>query len=121
MKAIKLSQLVAVFSVMTGLSVLASVAPNVFYLVNLIPFGDKLGHFILYGICGMAVVRFTRSYGYRWVVFGLCMTSIYVIGDELLQHSLENRTFSVGDLLASLCGVLSAWILVKKPDLVQRQ
>ena len=80
-------------------------------IVNQIPFGDKIGHFILYGILTLLLdLTFIRSLPNRSpkliVVFtGLIL--ILIIGlEEYSQQYFAKRTFDLVDLTFSYLGVL---------------
>lgn len=85
-----------------------------------IPFADKLGHFILYGILTLLInLTLFRSMPDQKrislaVVSGLIL--ILLIGiEEFSQQHFSNRTFSLQDLSASYAGVLFfAWLAIKR-------
>jgi hypothetical protein len=68
-----------------------------------LPYGDKVGHFALYGIIALAlgVLAQTRTH---LVGAGLAVILIGV-ADEFRQLTESNRNFSAGDVLANLAGV----------------
>lgn len=84
-----------------------------------VPYADKLGHFILYGILALLLnMAFFRSRPdqNRWrlafrTVFGLAL----LIGlEEFSQQYFANRTFDLVDLSFSYLGVLCfSWVAVK--------
>lgn len=84
-----------------------------------IPFADKVGHFILYGILVLLIdLTLFQSFPQRSrtsiaVASGLLLASL--IGfEEFSQRFFENRTFSLGDLTASYLGlIVFAWLAVK--------
>jgi polysaccharide biosynthesis protein VpsQ len=79
--------------------------------VNQIPFGDKAGHFILYGILTL-LINLTllpavapKSRRKATIVSGLIL--VFLIGvEEFSQQNFASRTFSLGDLTASYLGVV---------------
>jgi VanZ family protein len=93
-------------------------------LINRIPFGDKLGHFVLYGILTLLInltlfrslpasisLRLSR----KWVAVMVGLTLALLIGlEEFSQRNFSSRTFSLSDLIASYLGVICfAWLAVK--------
>jgi VanZ family protein len=87
--------------------------------VNRIPFGDKAGHFILYGILTLLInltlfrsVPFQSRKGVA-VISGLIL--VLLIGlEEFSQRNFSSRTFSLGDLTASYLGVIFfSWIALR--------
>lgn len=103
--------LIIVLADMGNLGVLA--------IVYHIPFADKLGHFILYGILTLLInLTLFRSMPNRKrvslaILSGLIL--ILLIGiEEFSQQRFANRTFSLEDLSASYAGVLFfSWLAVR--------
>ncbi|SDJ82033.1 hypothetical protein SAMN04488540_1148 [Ferrimonas sediminum] len=87
-----------------------------FDLVRHLPYGDKLGHFCLFGLLTLAANLGT---GLRTVLFGrwylgTTLVSLFVLLEELSQILLPRRTFDLADLAADLAGiVLFTWISKK--------
>lgn len=85
-------------------------------LVRAIPFGDKVGHFALWGmltaVVNLAIPRPLVSVAGRFVPIGTAVLVLVVIVEELSQLWLDNRTFDPMDLLANLFGIAVATILV---------
>ena len=84
-----------------------------------IPYADKVGHFILYGILALLVsLTLFRSLPGRSQIL-VAVTSGLVLAlliglEEFSQRSFPNRTFSLGDLTASYLGViLFSWVAVR--------
>jgi VanZ family protein len=88
-------------------------------IVYHIPYADKLGHFILYGILALLInLTLFRSLPDQKrlslaVISGLIL--ILLIGvEEFSQRSFSNRTFSLEDLGASYLGVgFFSWLAIK--------
>jgi hypothetical protein len=79
-----------------------SFAPVRAVLVAL-PYGDKVGHFVLYGIVALSGALLVRT---RPQAAGLGLFVILLgVGDEFRQLTENNRNFSAGDVLANLAGV----------------
>jgi VanZ family protein len=87
------------------------------------PNGDKLGHFILFGLLDFFITRaFFSSYPSKprgWAAFSIGLILAILIGfEEWSQQFFSNRTSDVVDLLASYAGVATfAFLAViwKKP------
>ena len=83
------------------------------------PFGDKIGHFLLYGILALLIdLTLFRAFAHRSrkqlaVLSGLTLALLIGI-EEFSQRLFANRTFSLVDLGASYLGVVFfAWLAVK--------
>lgn len=75
-----------------------------------IPFADKLGHFILYGILilliDLTLLRSIPARSRSGIVLLSGLTLALLIGiEELSQQYFSNRTFDLVDLSASYLGV----------------
>lgn len=86
------------------------------------PFGDKAGHFILYGILALLLnlalfrARPDQSRGRLAVQCGLILGLLIGL-EELSQHSFASRTFDLVDLTFSYLGVVFfSWVAIKKQD-----
>ncbi len=81
-----------------------------FDLVRIIPYGDKIGHFFLFGLLALgtnlALKRRGISAGSIFVPFGAIIIFGVVIVEEFTQKLMPGRTFDVNDMLASLAGVV---------------
>ena len=88
--------------------------------INGIPYADKLGHFILYGVLALLVnltlLRAFPAYDrVRLVVISSLVLALLIGLEEFSQRSFSTRTFSLGDLSASYLGVISfAWLAWKR-------
>ncbi len=91
-----------------------------------IPFADKLGHFILYGILilliNLTLLRSIPSGRRSGIVLLSGLTLALLIGiEELSQQYFSNRTFDLVDLSASYLGVfffsLLAWRIVRTKEM----
>ena len=83
------------------------------------PSGDKVGHFILYGILTLLVdVALFRSFSSRSpnlvaVITGLTLALLIGL-EELSQQYFSNRTFDLIDLASSYLGVLFfSWLALR--------
>ena len=88
--------------------------------VNQIPYGDKIGHFVLYGILtlllDLTLLRSLPHRSPRLVVLSTGLILALVIGlEEFSQQYFANRTFSLLDLACSYLGVIFfSWVALKK-------
>lgn len=94
-----------------GVIYLANTQANIFAFVNMIPLGDKWGHFILIGtlsfLVNLAVWQNGRAQG-RWgIVKVSAIVTLFVALEEISQIWLPNRTFSLLDLTFDLLGIIT--------------
>lgn len=88
--------------------------------VNRIPYGDKIGHFILYGILTLLIdPTLLRSLPHRSsksiVLSTGLILAILISLEEYSQQFFANRTFSLLDLAFSYLGVIFfSWVALKK-------
>ena len=87
--------------------------------LNKIPYGDKAGHFVLYGILTLLIdLTLFRSLPIRSprlvaVSSGLILALIIGV-EEFSQQYFSNRTFDLVDLLASYLGVIFfSWVALR--------
>ena len=104
-----------------GIIVLADLGMlDILWFVNRIPFGDKIGHFALYGILtlliDLAIVRSLPFSRRRLLVFRIALILALIIGlEEFSQQYFPNRTFDLVDLTFSYLGVIFfSWVALKK-------
>jgi len=88
-------------------------------LVNRIPYGDKAGHFILYGILTLLIdLTLFRSFPLRSqklvaAIVGLIL-AILIGVEEFSQQYFADRTFSLRDLFASYLGLIFfSWLALR--------
>ncbi|MBI2331549.1 MAG: VanZ family protein [Chloroflexi bacterium] len=80
------------------------------------PYGDKLGHFILFGLLNLILtLTFLRALPNRarnWVALSVGLTlALAIAAEEYSQQFFSARTFDLIDLTASYLGlVVGAWI-----------
>lgn len=86
-----------------------------FELIRGIPYGDKVGHFCLFG-----VLTFIATVGLKFKTFGLAsfrinygaaLVLLFVIFEELSQAFIPARTLDSMDLLADFFGIGFATLL----------
>ena len=93
--------------------------PRYLRLFNDIPYGDKAGHFILYGILTLLIdLAVLRSLAPRRPKLVAVMISLVLGGliglEEYSQQYFANRTFSLMDLSASYLGVIFfSWLALR--------
>jgi polysaccharide biosynthesis protein VpsQ len=88
-------------------------------IVYRIPYADKVGHFILYGILTLLInLSLFRSIHDQsrtriTVISGLILALLIGL-EEFSQRNFPSRTFSLGDLTASYLGIFFfAWMAVR--------
>lgn len=90
-----------------------------------IPFADKVGHFVLYGILALLInltlFRAVPLQTRKWVAILDGVILAFLIGlEELSQRSFSNRTFDLLDLSASYLGLIFfswlAWRMARKEE-----
>lgn len=113
--AILFTLLIIVIIVMADAGVLAQ------YLgfLYLYPFGDKVGHFVLYGILAflldLALFRSHPDRSRRWVAVRYGLILALLIGlEEFSQQFFSNRTYDLVDLTFSYLGVFCFSVLAVK-------
>lgn len=93
--------------------------PQFLQVWNDFPYGDKAGHFILYGILtllvDLALFRSLPKRSLKWVAITSGLILSLLIGlEEFSQQFFANRTFSLNDLAASYLGViLFSWLALR--------
>ena len=92
---------------------------GILWVVNQIPWGDKAGHFILYGVLALLInLTLFRSLPSQSrtrvaVISGLILALLIGL-EEFSQRNFSNRTFSLGDLIASYLGVIFfVWLALR--------
>ncbi len=87
--------------------------------LNQIPFGDKAGHFILYGILtllvDLALIRSLPDSSRRLLALRVALILTLLIGlEEFSQQYFPNRSFDLVDLMFSYLGVVFfSWVALK--------
>ena len=88
-------------------------------LVNRFPYGDKVGHFTLYGILALlADLTLFRSFPLqspkRVAVLSGLILALFIGLEEFSQQIFAERTFSYKDLIASYLGVIFfSWLALR--------
>lgn len=89
-----------------------------FNLINLIPFGDKVGHVMLYGLLSVLTII---SFKYKSLVFksvelpmGALTVFSFATIEEISQLFFVSRNFDVVDMFANTLGIyLSVWVTMR--------
>lgn len=112
--AILFSLLIVIIIVLADMGAL----PNVLQVWNDLPYGDKAGHFILYGILTLLIdLALFRSFPLQRqklvaVIIGLILAVLMGL-EEFSQQFFVNRTFSLLDLVAGYLGVIFfSWMAI---------
>jgi len=80
-----------------------------FQFIASIPYGDKLGHFCLFGLLTLMM-----NFAFKLKSFKVCSMELFlgtmlvvtfVIVEEFSQYYIPNRTFDLFDLLADFIGI----------------
>ena len=93
---------------------------GILQMVNQIPFGDKAGHFILYGILTLLInLTLFRSVPFhsrtRVAIISDLILALLIGLEEFSQRNFSSRTFSLGDLTASYVGVIFfSWLALRR-------
>ena len=75
-----------------------------------IPYFDKVGHFVTWAV---VTFSFTKVLTIRKSIFLAIVLSSVI---EYMQYYVPNRTPSVGDAIANICGVLFIWLMFTTRD-----
>ena len=92
--------------------------PNVFMrLVEHIPLGDKLGHFMLFGMLTLLLDGALRGRAVVLAGWTVPLAGLLVLGfawaEEASQAFFPNRTLDLADALADLAGVAAFSLLAR--------
>lgn len=96
---------------LAGIVALANlgVAPWVFTLAEVIPYGDKVGHMVLMGLLafflnGALCCRTASVFRFR-LLTGSLVAYLLVFAEEVSQHWIASRTLDVFDMLFDVVGI----------------
>lgn len=89
---------------------------SIFRFVQETPYGDKLGHFSLFGLLTLAI-----NYGFNFkkifnpsVLLGTLVVFLFAIVEELSQYYIPTRTLDITDFIADILGIsLFDWLSKK--------
>jgi VanZ family protein len=86
-----------------------------FDLVRAIPYGDKVGHFCLFGALTFIATVGLKFKTFRFlklnIYYGAAFVLLFVIVEELSQGVIPSRTLDAMDLLADFIGIGCAALL----------
>jgi VanZ family protein len=86
--------------------------------VRAIPYGDKLGHMVLYGVLAILVnISFARrKRNHLGLPLGCALVLLFALVEELSQGFFPStRTLDVGDMAADLIGIYGVtWVMREK-------
>ncbi|KPZ71592.1 VanZ like family protein [Shewanella sp. P1-14-1] len=83
---------------------------NIFFdLVRVVPYGDKIGHMMLFGtLTSLALIASRAAYFNlfeRKIYYAIVAISTLVFIEEVSQGFIATRTFDIGDLTADAVGI----------------
>lgn len=92
---------------------------NIFFeLVRSLPYGDKLGHLVLYGTLSQLTVI---ALNYRCLIvkgyplpLGALLVLCLAVTEEMSQLFLANRTFDFADISADIAGIILFTMMFNK-------
>src|SRR6185369_3197579 len=103
-----------VFILLVILAADTGTMPPFLHAVYDFPYGDKAGHFILYGILAFLLARaFPRPFqlGRISVPFVILVLAVLAAAEEYSQRFFSTRTFDLIDLTFSFLGILAGtWL-----------
>ncbi|MGI2169107.1 VanZ family protein [Shewanella sp. MF05960] len=80
-----------------------------FDLIRHIPYGDKVGHMLLFGlltyVANLALQSRHFSLGRIPLYYGAVLVSIFVLSEEISQGFIPSRTLDIIDLVADAVGI----------------
>jgi VanZ family protein len=90
--------------------------PKILSALTEFPYGDKIGHFILYGILAYLLtvaMPFRRVKILRWSLpLGLVLAAGFASLEEISQLFFVNRTASFVDLFSGYIGIAAAAVII---------
>lgn len=82
-----------------------------FHMVGKIPYGDKIGHIVLYGF--MAFLLNYGLEGRKWFKqqIGSLLVLVFSVLEEISQLYFPSRSFDIADITASVVGIILFTVL----------
>lgn len=81
----------------------------IFQWVRSLPYGDKMGHFAVFGLMVLMLnlcFRFqTLGRGWCQIYLGTAIVTSFAVAEEISQYFIPSRTFDLYDLAADAAGV----------------
>lgn len=88
-----------------------------FEFVGTIPYGDKLGHFCLFGLLTLGANFAFKLKSYKLlslnVYVGSMTVFLFVLAEELSQYFIPSRTLDVTDLFSDIVGIITFSLITK--------
>lgn len=89
----------------------------IFNWLGTLPYGDKIGHFLLFGclaFCLTLALKRVGFYLFSWKVYwGCALVLSFALIEEASQYFLPTRTLDIWDIAADAAGILAAAALLK--------
>lgn len=89
----------------------------VFKWIAALPYGDKIGHFLLFGslafFLSLALKRASFRLFRNRVYWGCALVLGFALTEEASQHFLPTRTLDIWDFAADTAGIFSAAVFIK--------
>ena len=85
---------------------------NIFFdVLHMIPFGDKVGHVLLFGGLTLAVNLALKGARFVWfghrLYWGSCLVLVFAFLEEITQVYVQNRSL---DWLDGVCDLIGVWV-----------
>jgi hypothetical protein len=81
-----------------------------FDLIKHVPYGDKVGHMLLFGlltyVVNLALLSRHFCIGRLPLYYGAVLVSIFVLSEEISQGFIPSRTLDIIDLVADAVGII---------------
>jgi VanZ family protein len=88
-----------------------------FEFVASIPYGDKLGHFCLFGLLTLGANFAFKLKSFTLlslkIYLGSSVVFVFVLVEELSQYFIPSRTLDATDLLADIVGIIAFSLVTK--------
>ncbi|SFV62992.1 hypothetical protein MNB_SV-12-1623 [hydrothermal vent metagenome] len=88
----------------------------IFSFLELIPYGDKVGHLLGMGVMALLLNYALRFKSYKFLGFNMQIGAIIVLTvvgiEELSQYWIPNRTCDIFDFIADMAGVTISSLIV---------
>ncbi|MBB1353021.1 VanZ family protein [Pseudoalteromonas sp. SR45-5] len=88
-----------------------------FEFVASIPYGDKLGHFCLFGLLTLGANFAFKLKSFTLlslkIYLGSSVVFVFVLVEELSQYFIPSRTLDATDLLADIVGIITFSLVTK--------
>ena len=89
----------------------------VFNWLGMLPYGDKIGHFLLFGCLAFFLSLALKRLGFylfTWKIYwGCALVLSFALIEEVSQYFLPTRTLDIWDIAADAAGIFGAAVLLK--------